>query len=62
MREVFAHMLIVHELPFAFAEYEVFNLLMKLENPNWEKISRNTVIKDCFSAYEAKKKKEKSNY
>ena len=34
VREVFAHMLMVHEFPFAFTEYEVFNLFMRTATPN----------------------------
>ncbi|WOK95444.1 zinc finger BED domain-containing protein RICESLEEPER 2-like [Canna indica] len=43
MREFISHMVLVHELPFAFVEYEIFNMVMKFSNPAYEKISRATV-------------------
>ena len=35
IREVLSHMIMVHELPFSFVEYEVFNLLMKTATPHY---------------------------
>ena len=57
IREVLSHMIMVHELPFSFVEYEVFNLLMKTATPHYQSVSRATVRKDCFVAYEVEKKK-----
>ena len=57
IREVLSHMIMVHELPFSFVEYEVFNLLMKTATPHYQLVSQATVIKDCFDAYEVEKKK-----
>ncbi|XP_073130770.1 zinc finger BED domain-containing protein RICESLEEPER 2-like [Henckelia pumila] len=57
IREIVSHMIIVHELPFAFAEYELFNLLMKNASPHYQKISRATTKKDVISSYEIEKKK-----
>ncbi|XP_022023640.1 zinc finger BED domain-containing protein RICESLEEPER 1-like [Helianthus annuus] len=51
MREVIAHMIMVHELPFSFVEYDLFNVLMKEANPSYTKISRAMVKQDCISAY-----------
>ncbi|KAF2316977.1 hypothetical protein GH714_009615 [Hevea brasiliensis] len=59
IREVLAHMILVHELPFLFTEYEVFNLLMRTVTPYYKKISHEIVRKDCFSAYDIEKKKVK---
>ena len=47
----------VHELPFLFTEYEVFNLLMRNASPHYQKVSRATVKKDFFTSYEMGKKK-----
>ena len=55
MREVIAQMIMVHELPFSFVEYEWFNLAMKTATPNYERISRKMVKKDCVSSYEIEK-------
>ena len=57
IREVLYHMIMVHELPFSFVEYEVFNLLMKTVTPHYQSVSRATIRKDCFAAYEVEKKK-----
>ncbi|XP_021617926.1 zinc finger BED domain-containing protein RICESLEEPER 2-like [Manihot esculenta] len=57
LREVIAHMILVHELSFNFVEYEVFNLLMRTTTSYYHKVSRATARKDCFSVYEIEKKK-----
>ena len=57
IRDILSHLIMVHELPFSFVEYEVFNLLMKTATPHYQKVSRATVRKDCFSSYEVEKKK-----
>ena len=57
IREVVSHMIMVHELPFVFVEYDLFNLLMRTATPNYQRISRATVRKDCFTSYELEKKK-----
>ncbi|XP_057811535.1 zinc finger BED domain-containing protein RICESLEEPER 2-like [Salvia miltiorrhiza] len=57
IREVLSHMIIVHELPFRFPEYELFNLLMKSATPLYNKISRATAKKDCWASYELEKKR-----
>ncbi|XP_021980631.1 zinc finger BED domain-containing protein RICESLEEPER 2-like [Helianthus annuus] len=46
MREVISHMIMVHELPFNFVEYELFNVLMKEANPAFNKISRASIRQD----------------
>lgn len=38
VREVFSHMVLVHELPFPFGEYELFNFFMRTVTPHWEKL------------------------
>ncbi|KAK8495563.1 hypothetical protein V6N12_073338 [Hibiscus sabdariffa] len=50
-------MITVHELPFAFTEYEVFTLLMKSANPHYVKISRATTKDDCWKSYEVEKRR-----
>ena len=58
IREIVSHMIMVHELPFVFVEYDLFNLLMRTATPNYQRISRATVRKDCFTSYELEKKKK----
>ncbi|XP_039117780.1 zinc finger BED domain-containing protein RICESLEEPER 4-like [Dioscorea cayenensis subsp. rotundata] len=58
VRQVYAHMVLVHDLTFSFAEDEVFNHFMRTVSPNWERISRGLSKKDCISAYDIEKKKE----
>ena len=50
-------MIMVHELPFAFTEYELFNLLMKTASPDYQRISRATAKADCWTSYEVEKKR-----
>ncbi|KAL9664407.1 hypothetical protein QQ045_019807 [Rhodiola kirilowii] len=57
IRELISHMVMVHELPFTFAEYELFNLLMKESSPDFRKISRTTLKSDCITSYQNEKKK-----
>ncbi|KAI0504152.1 hypothetical protein KFK09_015100 [Dendrobium nobile] len=57
MRELISHMIMVHELPFNFVEYDMFNIVMKAASPHYEKISRTTLRGDCVSSYEIGKKR-----
>ncbi|KAI3446774.1 hypothetical protein Pfo_003439 [Paulownia fortunei] len=57
IREILSHMIIIHELPFFFSEYEIFNLLMKTATPHYQIISHVTTKKDCIATYEMEKKK-----
>ena len=57
MREVISHMIMVHELPFNFVEYELFNVVMKESNPGFNKISRASTRQDCISSYEIGKRR-----
>ncbi|KAH6780711.1 hypothetical protein C2S52_011948 [Perilla frutescens var. hirtella] len=57
VREVLSHMLIVHELPISFSEYELFNLLMRTVTPHYEKIIRAIARNDCMTSFELEKKK-----
>ncbi|GJU68262.1 zinc finger BED domain-containing protein RICESLEEPER 2-like protein [Tanacetum coccineum] len=50
-------MIMVHELPFNFVEYDLFNLLMKEANPAFNKISRASTRQDCISSYEIGRKR-----
>ncbi|CAM8944271.1 unnamed protein product [Rhodiola kirilowii] len=57
IRELMSHMVIVHKLPFAFAKYELINLLMKEASSEFMKVSRNTLKADCITSYQNEKKK-----
>ncbi|XP_057788847.1 zinc finger BED domain-containing protein RICESLEEPER 2-like [Salvia miltiorrhiza] len=57
LREIISHMIIVHELPFCFSEYELFNLAMQTATSHYQKISRAMAKKDCISSYKMEKKK-----
>lgn len=57
MREIISHMIMVHELPFDFTEYEFFNLLMRTVNPLYQQITRTTAKGDCWTSYEVEKKR-----
>lgn len=50
-------MIMVHELPFAFAEYDLFNHLMKASYPEYKSISRFTLKNECITSYEIEKKR-----
>ncbi|KAH6821483.1 hypothetical protein C2S53_009721 [Perilla frutescens var. hirtella] len=54
--EVLSHIIIVHELPFSFYEYELFNLWMIITTPHYEKINRATTRNDCVMSFELEKK------
>ncbi|TYH79981.1 hypothetical protein ES332_D03G101900v1 [Gossypium tomentosum] len=49
-------MIMVHEYPFAFTEYELFTLLMKTTSPHYVRISRAIAKADCWTSYEVEKK------
>ena len=57
IREVVSHMIIVHELSFVFAKYDLFNLLIKTATLNYHRVGRATMRNDCFTSYELEKKK-----
>ena len=57
MRKVISHYIMVNELPFRHAESFMFDVVMRKASPFWQKISRQTVKKDCISTYEIEKKK-----
>ena len=61
MRESMAHWILMHEHPFTVVEEEGFNMMQKRGMLEWEKISRNTIKKDCVQVYEAEKKKLKDS-
>ncbi|XP_027174346.1 zinc finger BED domain-containing protein RICESLEEPER 1-like [Coffea eugenioides] len=60
MREAAAHWILMHEHPFTILEEEGFNIMMKRGWPEWQKISRMTIKKDCTQVYEIEKKKLKN--
>ena len=47
MREAIAHWILMHEHPFTIVEEEGFNIMQRRGMPEWEKISRITIKKDC---------------
>jgi thioredoxin-related protein len=49
-RKIMAKMIIAHELPFAFVEYTWFNILMKYNNPFYQRVSRTTIRNDCIKS------------
>lgn len=52
-----SHMIMVHELPFMFAKYEVFNMLMKQVSRSFQPVSCTTSKIDCVTSYGCEKKK-----
>jgi phage FluMu protein Com len=56
-REIIAKMIIAHELPFMFVEYQWFNILMKYSNPLYQRVSRATIKNDCVKIFETEKDK-----
>ncbi|OMP08157.1 putative Zinc finger, BED-type [Corchorus olitorius] len=60
MREEAAHWILMHEHPFSIVEEEGFNMMQKRGMPEWEKVSRVTIKKDCVQVYEVEKKKLKA--
>ena len=59
-RAVLSHMIMVHELPFKFVEYDMFNIFMRTVAPPYQKISRTTAKEDCFKSYGLEKNKIKN--
>lgn len=59
-REALAKCIIMHDLPFSFAEYEGVLLVNKLLNPEFKPITRNTAKHDCWNVYLIEKAKLKS--
>nr|XP_027096077.1 zinc finger BED domain-containing protein RICESLEEPER 1-like [Coffea arabica] len=59
MRQSAVEWVLMHEHPFSIVEEDGFNLMMKKEMPEWQKISRTTNKKDCLSVYEREKQKLK---
>lgn len=49
-------MIIVDEKPFRFVESRLFNFFCKTLQPRHEKLSRNTIKRDCMKIYEEKQK------
>ncbi|KAK9048859.1 hypothetical protein SSX86_032174 [Deinandra increscens subsp. villosa] len=60
MRESMAHWLMATEQPFATVEDDMFVYMMKMANPMFERVSRNTIRADCFKVCDHEKKKLKA--
>ncbi|KAK9064505.1 hypothetical protein SSX86_015887 [Deinandra increscens subsp. villosa] len=56
-REIIAKLIVAHELPFSFVEYHWFNVLMKYNNPLYQKVSRATIRKDCIKVVDTEREK-----
>ncbi|XP_072990304.1 zinc finger BED domain-containing protein RICESLEEPER 2-like [Typha latifolia] len=59
VREIMAKMMMVHEYPFNMVEHTWFNILLKVLNPRYERISRNTMRSDVMKVYESAKEEVK---
>jgi hypothetical protein len=60
VRELAAHMVLLHEYPFNMMEHELFNKFMRACPPHWKKISHATVKSDCIATYNIEKEKLKT--
>ncbi|XP_059429199.1 zinc finger BED domain-containing protein RICESLEEPER 2-like [Corylus avellana] len=60
VRELAAHMVLLHEYPFNMMEHELFNKFMRACTPHYKKISCATVKSDCIATYNIEKKKLKT--
>ncbi|XP_061359781.1 zinc finger BED domain-containing protein RICESLEEPER 2-like [Gastrolobium bilobum] len=56
MREIIATAIMVHEYPFSIVEDTVWMWAFKFANPDFEKVSRQTIKSDCMAIYQAEKK------
>lgn len=54
-RIAFARAVIVHELPFAMAEYIFFRIFLKFVNPAFKVVSPPTLKEDCMKEYRKEK-------
>ncbi|XP_059436054.1 zinc finger BED domain-containing protein RICESLEEPER 2-like [Corylus avellana] len=57
VRELAAHMVLLHEYPFNMMEHELFNKFMRACTPHWKKISHATIRNDCITTYQNEKRK-----
>jgi hypothetical protein len=60
VRELAAHMVLLHEYPFNMMEHKLFNKFMRACTLHWKKISHATVKSDCNATYNIEKKKLKT--
>ncbi|KAK1354828.1 hypothetical protein POM88_002934 [Heracleum sosnowskyi] len=58
-REAVAHWILMHEKPFYVVEETGYSFMMKVNLPQFEKITRFQARTDCISVYEIEKKKLK---
>jgi len=56
-RQKIATLVVKHELPLNFVEYEAFRDLMSYANPLVKNLSRNTLKSEIFKLYQAEKAK-----
>ncbi|KAL8126002.1 hypothetical protein AgCh_013336 [Apium graveolens] len=56
-RDLYAKMVVKHDLPFLMAEYEYFRLWISYVMPSYKHRSRNTVKSDLVSVYTAEKER-----
>jgi deoxyadenosine/deoxycytidine kinase len=57
VKELAAHMVLLHKYPFNKMEHELFNKFIRACTLHWKKISRATVKSDCIATYNIEKKK-----
>ncbi len=60
MKEGIVHWILMHEHPFSIVDEEGFNIMQRCGMIEWQKISWNTIKKDCEIVYEAEKEKLKA--
>ncbi|XP_061359312.1 zinc finger BED domain-containing protein DAYSLEEPER-like [Gastrolobium bilobum] len=56
MREIIATAIMVHKYPFSIVKDTVWMWAFKFANPDFEKVSRQTIKSDCMAIYQAEKK------
>ena len=59
-RDTLSRCIIMHDLPFSYAEYEGVWVVNRVLNPNFKPISRNTAKVDCWNDFLSEKTKLKS--
>ena len=59
-RDALSRCIIMHDLPFSYAEYEGVWVVNRVLNPDFKPISRNTAKADCWDVFLSEKTKLKS--
>jgi hypothetical protein len=61
-RELFAKMIVGHELPLLFSEYSIFHAYVKYNNPLWQKVSRMTITRKCMKIVDSAKRQVEKEF